>query len=63
MDVWGEVYRWVTILAIAALNLVVLYAIRLCRADCDLGLFSKAPPPKGAFQDKVVWVVGASQVR
>jgi hypothetical protein len=34
-----------------------------CRADADLTLLSKRAPPPGAWQGKVVWVVGASQVR
>ncbi len=33
-----------------------------CRADADLHLLSKRKPPRGAFTDKVVWIVGASQV-
>ena len=33
-----------------------------CRADADLHLLSKRRPPAGAFRDKVIWIVGASQV-
>lgn len=32
-------------------------------ADADLNLLSKRAPPPGAWQGKVVWIVGASQVR
>lgn len=32
-----------------------------CRADADLTLLSKRPPPPGALRGAVVWVVGASQ--
>lgn len=32
-------------------------------ADADLALLSKRAPPPGAWQGKVVWIVGASQVR
>lgn len=35
----------------------------LRRADADLELLSKPDPPRGAFTGKVVWLVGASQVR
>lgn len=38
------------------------YAFTCCRADADLRLLSKRKPPPGAFKDKVVWIVGASQV-
>ncbi|CAI7806880.1 unnamed protein product [Closterium sp. NIES-54] len=30
-------------------------------ADADLTLLLKGPPPEGAFEDKVVWITGASQ--
>lgn len=33
-----------------------------CRADADLSLLSKGLPPLSAFEDKVVWITGASQV-
>lgn len=32
-----------------------------CSADADLALMSRRDPPAGAWQGKVVWVVGASQ--
>lgn len=34
---------------------------RFTRADADLNLLSKRAPPPGAWQGKVVWIVGASQ--
>ena len=34
-----------------------------CRADADLTLLSKRAPPPDAWQGKVVWIIGASQVR
>lgn len=34
-----------------------------CRADADLRLLSRRQPGKKAFEDKVVWITGASQVR
>lgn len=33
-----------------------------CRADADLSLLSRGLPPVNAFEDKVVWITGASQV-
>ena len=35
--------------------------IRFFTADADLALLSKGPHRPGAFQDKVVWITGASQ--
>ncbi|GBG62383.1 hypothetical protein CBR_g30337 [Chara braunii] len=35
--------------------------IRFFTADADLTLLGKGPPPPRAFEDKVVWIVGASQ--
>lgn len=34
----------------------------VCRADADLSLLGKGLPPPQAFEDKVVWITGASQV-
>ena len=36
---------------------------RFIRADADLALLSRPPPPPDAWRGKVVWVVGASQVK
>ncbi len=38
-----------------------LHLLPHCRADADLTLLSKPPPPPGAFHGKVVWIIGASQ--
>ena len=35
--------------------------ISFLTSNCDLRLLSKRDPPQGAFQGKVVWIVGASQ--
>ncbi|GAB4814418.1 hypothetical protein N2152v2_001464 [Parachlorella kessleri] len=35
--------------------------IKFIRADADLRLLSKSRPPAGAFKNKVIWIVGASQ--
>uniref|UniRef100_A0A7S0UUM4 NAD(P)-binding protein n=1 Tax=Polytomella parva TaxID=51329 RepID=A0A7S0UUM4_9CHLO len=35
--------------------------VRLCYADADLDLLSKGKVPKNSFQDKVIWITGASQ--
>lgn len=32
------------------------------RADADLRLLSKSKPPSDAFSEKIIWIVGASQV-
>lgn len=48
---------WVAVVAVLAL----LRLIQFIRAHADLTLLSKRSPPPGAFSNKVVWVVGASQ--
>lgn len=51
-------------LGAAAAFVIFLFSIKLIkfiRAHADLKLLSKTSPPPDAFQNKVVWVVGASQ--
>jgi short-subunit dehydrogenase len=43
-------------------TLALIYKIfKFSRSDCDLTLSSKPPPPKDAFSNSTVWIVGASQ--
>lgn len=54
----------VTAAAIAAAGLYALYRlVRFATADADLAALGKRPPAAGSFEGKVVWLVGASQVR
>lgn len=43
-------------------TLALLYQmIKFSRSDCDMTLSSKPSPPKGAFSNNTIWIVGASQ--
>lgn len=49
------------LLAVICILLLAWCLLRFCFADADLSLLAKGPPPPGCFEDKVVWITGASQ--
>ncbi|KAK9819730.1 hypothetical protein WJX72_001706 [[Myrmecia] bisecta] len=49
------------IAAVAAGTYCLWTLLRFVRADADLRLLSKRKAPEDAFEDKVVWITGASQ--
>jgi dehydrogenase/reductase SDR family protein 7 len=63
----GFVQKTLTMISLSDLFFYAcgLYAVKtlisFITSNCDLRLLSKADPPQGAFQGKVVWIVGASQ--
>lgn len=52
---------WPALAATVAVLAALRLALRFARADADLTLLSKRPPPPGALRGSVVWIVGASQ--
>uniref|UniRef100_A0A0D6R7P8 Ketoreductase domain-containing protein n=1 Tax=Araucaria cunninghamii TaxID=56994 RepID=A0A0D6R7P8_ARACU len=40
---------------------IIWWIVRFALADADFTLLSKGPPKQGEFEDKVVWITGASQ--
>jgi dehydrogenase/reductase SDR family member 7 len=50
-----------TVAICAGIGFVLFNVIRFAKAYADLTLLSKRRVPRNAFQDKVVWIVGASQ--
>jgi len=53
--------KWPVALASLAVLCCLYKAVRFVRADADMQLSSKRPIKKLAFEDKVVWITGASQ--